>query len=1044
MSTGGIPSSLSPPAKRKKVSLGDTNVIDMADGTNGSNNHAHIDESLYSRQLYVLGHEAMHRMATADVLISGMRGLGVEVAKNVILAGVRSVTVHDEGNIVMSDLSSQFFFREEEVGQSRADICVKRLGELNSYVPTTASKDKLTAEFIKKFKVVVLTSSTLDEQLQISKQCRENNIALIIASNRGLFGQVFCDFGDQFTVIDTTGDAPQTAMIASITKDEQGVVTCLDEVRHGFVDGDYVTFSEVQGMEELNSAEPRRIEVTGPYTFKIGDTRGFSDYKIGGIATEAKMPKRVHFEPLEKALNEPLFLESDFSKFDRPPQLHLAYRTLHEYIKKEGCLPKPWCKTDGDKFAELAAEINSSVIGTAKVDEVDGKLMRQFANIAAGDLCPMDAFMGGVVAQEVMKAVSEKFHPIVQWFYFDALECLPCDRSVLTEENCSPQGSRYDGQIAVFGRDFQKKLEGQKWFVVGAGAIGCELLKNFALMGLGCGRDGKIFITDMDLIERSNLNRQFLFRPWDVQKAKSVTAAEAVKVMNPAINIVPQENKVGLETEGIYDDDFFSQLNGVANALDNIDARLYMDRRCVFYEKPLLESGTLGTKGNTQVVIPHLTESYGASQDPPEKEIPICTLKNFPNAIEHTLQWARDLFAGLFKQAPENAALYLMDPTFVDRTCQLPGSQPVEALQSVVKALVEERPEDYKDCVKWARHLFGELYHNQIAQLLYNFPKDQLTKEGAPFWAPPKRCPHPLDFDSTNKTHLDFIISAANLKAVIYGLQPHRDLDLVKNLVDSVEVPTFVPQSGVRIAVTDAEAQAANQGQTDTETVEDLKKSLPPVESLGGLKIFPQEFEKDDDSNFHMDFIVSASNLRAENYGIAPADRHKSKLIAGKIIPAIATTTSVVSGLVSLELYKIVQGHSKLEDFKNSFINLALPLFVFSDPIAAQQKEYNGEKWTLWDRFQINHPMTLKEFIEHFERNLKLKISMLSQGVSLLYSFFMQKAAREERMQMLMPDIVRKVSRKPIEPHVKSLVFEICCDDENGEDVEVPFVVYHL
>ncbi|KAK2721257.1 hypothetical protein QYM36_003511 [Artemia franciscana] len=78
-----------------------------------------------------------------------------------------------------------------------------------------------------------------------------------------------------------------------------------------------------------------------------------------------------------------------------------------------------------------------------------------------------------------------------------------------------------------------------------------------------------------------------------------------------------------------------------------------------------------------------------------------------------------------------------------------------------------------------------------------------------------QECPHPLDFDSTNKTHLDFIISAANLKAVIYGLPPHRDPHLVKILVVSVEVPTFVPQSGVRIAGTDAEAQAANQGQTD-------------------------------------------------------------------------------------------------------------------------------------------------------------------------------------------------------------------------------------
>lgn len=63
-----------------------------------------------------------------------------------------------------------------------------------------------------------------------------------------------------------------------------------------------------------------------------------------------------------------------------------------------------------------------------------------------------------------------------------------------------------------------------------------------------------------------------------------------------------------------------------------------MDQRCVFFLKPLLESGTLGTKGNTQVVIPHLTESYSSSQDPPEKETPSCTVKNFPNAIQHTIE----------------------------------------------------------------------------------------------------------------------------------------------------------------------------------------------------------------------------------------------------------------------------------------------------------------------------------------------------------------------------------------------------------------------
>ena len=83
-------------------------------------------------------------------------------------------------------------------------------------------------------------------------------------------------------------------------------------------------------------------------------------------------------------------------------------------------------------------------------------------------------------------------------------------------------------------------------------------------------------------------------------------------------------------------------------------------------------------------------------------------------------------------------------------------------------------------------------------------------------------------------------------------------------------------------------------------------KKLPPADKK--LKMSPIDFEKDDDDNFHMDFIVACSNLRAENYEIPPADRRKSKLIAGKIIPAIATTTAMVTGLDCLELYKVVQG----------------------------------------------------------------------------------------------------------------------------------------
>ena len=80
------------------------------------------------------------------------------------------------------------------------------------------------------------------------------------------------------------------------------------------------------------------------------------------------------------------------------------------------------------------------------------------------------------------------------------------------------QGSRYDNQIAVFGKQLQEKLQNLKVFLVGAGALGCEFLKDFAMMGISTGPQGLLTITDDDVIEKSNLSRQFLFRDWDIGK----------------------------------------------------------------------------------------------------------------------------------------------------------------------------------------------------------------------------------------------------------------------------------------------------------------------------------------------------------------------------------------------------------------------------------------------------------------------------------------------------------------------------------------------
>lgn len=149
------------------------------------------------------------------------------------------------------------------------------------------------------------------------------------------------------------------------------------------------------------------------------------------------------------------------------------------------------------------------------------------------------------------------------------------------------------------------KLASSSTFLVGCGALGCEFLKNFALLGVSTREGALVTVTDNDRIEVSNLSRQFLFRESNVGQSKSVAASEAVKKYNPALRIRALETLVAPNTESTFDDAFWVKQSFVTNALDNVKARLYVDSKCVFYGKPLLESGTLGTKCNVQVVSRH-------------------------------------------------------------------------------------------------------------------------------------------------------------------------------------------------------------------------------------------------------------------------------------------------------------------------------------------------------------------------------------------------------------------------------------------------------
>lgn len=1034
-----------------------------------------IDEGLYSRQLYVLGHDAMRAMAKSAVLIIGCDGLGVEIAKNVILAGLKSVTIYDPTPATFADLSSNFYLSESHVADAtpRAAACISQLVGLNPYVSVSVHDDSIDLDepnpaVFSSYAVVVMVNQPFSYQQAVDGVCHKANVKFLSASSRGVFGSLFCDFGPRFTVSDVTGEQPRSVMVSAITKEDQPIVTCLDEQRHDLETGDYVSFTEVQGMVELNDGKPRRIKVLGPYTFSIEDAEdvsSFSDYIRGGYATQVKMPVTVSFKPLSEAMTAPEYVITDFAKMDRMNTLHACFTTLDQF--KAGSLPVPGSAEDAAQFAKLVK--NTDANADVNVAEI-------FARTCAGNISPMAAGLGGIAAQEVLKAVSGKFMPIRQFLYFDCTETLPDPLPL--EADCAPTGSRYDAQIAVYGAAFQKKIENLKYFLVGAGAIGCEMLKNFAMMGIGAGPNGGIVVTDMDTIEKSNLSRQFLFRDADIGKAKSTAAATAIARMNPSVKVTAHEVRVGPETENVFNDAFWESLSGVCNALDNVQARLYVDQRCVYYMKSLLESGTLGTKGNTQVVVPRLTESYGSSRDPPEKSIPICTLKNFPYQIEHTLQWARDYFEGEFRSSAEEANSFLKNRLeYVDDLRrQGPGTM-LSSLETVNSCLLEDRPQTVQDCVEWARRVFEKLFSRDIRQLLHNFPRDNVGANGVLFWSGTKRAPNPIDFDVNNKLHLDFVVSAACLRAENYGLRTSdSDIAVMGKQAAALMVAEFVPKSGVKIATTDAEAkEPIETGFADDERIEELIAKLQGGNSLVGFQMQPLEFEKDDDTNHHIDFITSCSNLRATNYSIDVADRHKSKMIAGKIIPAIATTTAFVTGLVCIELYKLVKigitdppkdhdgaawarlnsdtyskdnmkmAEKKLELFKNGFANLALPFFAFSEPISAPKAEMGGgRKWTLWDRFDVNEgkDISLESFLQLFKDSYGLEISMISCGVSMLYSSFTSAAKLKERMPMALSEVASSVGKMEFTSTQKYLVLEVCCNDDTGEDVEVPYIRY--
>jgi ubiquitin-activating enzyme E1 len=437
-----------------------------------------------------------------------------------------------------------------------------------------------------------------------------------------------------------------------------------------------------------------------------------------------------------------------------------------------------------------------------------------------------------------------------------------------------------------------------------------------------------------------------------------------------------------------------------------------MDELCFKYNLPLFESGTTGTKGNTQPVIPFITETYSNSSDPEqEKSFPICTIKSFPNEIFHTIHWAMDQFE-FFNRAPTTLNKWITNPRFIE---ELNPIEKTIAINDIYELIIKHpiQKQGIQECCKWAVDMFTENYYTSIIKLLDTFPSDHEISPGIKFWSAGKRCPKSIKFDPDNLQHFNYI------KVTTYLL--FRILDLEYNFTDNELYQIIYNYTPLELNSVTNDSEIKNN--LINQTLEESKQI-----------IIPQEFDKDNDLNGHIDWITSVSNMRAINYGIPIIDRQQTKGIAGRIIPAIATTTSAVSGLILLEMLKYLMGSNKINNYRSTFINLAEPTLVYSEPLNAPMIEIGGVKVNSWAKFEYSKDTPLREFKKLYDEIFKTNINMIVIGTSIIYADFIGS----DSLDRLLSDLIKETLEIEIIP--PNISINLATDD----DKELPVIILNL
>lgn len=327
------------------------------------------EAELYDRQIRLWGLDAQKRLRAARVCVLGIGGLGCEVSKNLVLSGVKSLKLVDDALLSEEDATSQFLAPREQVGSNRAEASLQRVQQLNPMVEVTAdsgcSKDK-TADFFKQFDLVVATTCNKEELIRINSICRAENIFFYA-------GDVFGFFGFSF----------------------------MDLISHSYVEE--ITSQVHQDKKDVAEDGP-------PAKKQKTDTEPETETKT--------VKKAMAFKSLSETLKVDWSSELYSKRIRRMDPSFFLLQVLFAFQSETG-LSRPRASHRAEDLAKLT-ELRDTTLTSLSVPK--DKVTDEMLSLLFAQLSPVAAIVGGVLAQEVIKAISNKDAPHNNYFFYNPLE----------------------------------------------------------------------------------------------------------------------------------------------------------------------------------------------------------------------------------------------------------------------------------------------------------------------------------------------------------------------------------------------------------------------------------------------------------------------------------------------------------------------------------------------------------------------------------------------------------------------------------------------